>query len=111
MLKLPKEALAAKLFSWLHRHDQQTCHLPSITPLAVGMPIRLTESVDREKQLYRGRRGTIYGWTMAAGCIPEEVDGEFVLDHLPLVIYIEFQDGNITYIENCIANIEVFVNP
>ena len=54
------------------------------------MPIRLTENVDRNRQLYRGRQGTIYGWTLAAGCIPEEVDGEFLLNRLPVVIYLRF---------------------
>ena len=29
---LPHDKLDAKLFSWLRRHDQETCHLPSIYP-------------------------------------------------------------------------------
>ena len=85
--------LEAKLFSWLRRHDQETAHLPSIYALAVGMPIRLTENVDRSKQLYRGRKGHIYGWTLAPGCIPAEFQGEFILDHLPSVIYIQFPEA------------------
>ena len=88
---LPQEKLEAKLFSWLRRHDQETGHIPSIYPLAVGMPIRLTDNVDRSRQLYRGRKGVIYGWTMAPGCIPQKIDGEFILDALPLVIYLHFQ--------------------
>ena len=44
--ELTQEALEAKLFSWLRRHDQQTSHIPSLFALARGMPIRLTESVD-----------------------------------------------------------------
>ena len=51
---LTSKALEAKLFSWLRRHDQETGHLSSIYALAVGMPIRLTENVDRGRQLYRG---------------------------------------------------------
>ena len=49
---LPLEALQVKLTAWLSRHDQETSHLTSILPLAVGMPIRLTENVDRERQMY-----------------------------------------------------------
>ena len=89
--ELPADALQNKLFAWLRRHDQETSHLASIYPLAVGLPIRLTENVDRDKKLYKGRKGMIHGWTMAPGCIPEEVDGEFLLSHLPLVIYIFFR--------------------
>ena len=73
--ELKYEALQAKLTAWLRRHDQETSHLASLIPLAKSMPIRLTDNVDRELQLYRGRRGRIYGWTLSPQCIPEEVDG------------------------------------
>ena len=91
---LPLEALQAKLTKWLSRHDQETSHLTSILPLAVGMPIRLTENVDRERQMYRGRRGIIYGWTLATDCVPEEIDGgEFLLPKLPLLIYVKMTEA------------------
>ena len=91
--ELRKEALDAKLYSWLRKHDQQTSHIPSLYALAKGMPIRLTESVDRETQLYRGRRGVIYGWTMSPEAIPVEFNGEFIMDHLPSVIYLHFPEA------------------
>ena len=84
------EKLFHKLAGWLCRHDQDTCHLPSILPLAVGMPVRLSDTVDRTRKMYRGRRGFIYGWTLHPACIPEDVDGEWLLDRLPLVIYVLF---------------------
>ena len=83
---LPKEKLEDKLFSWLRRHDQETGHIPSIYPPAQGMPVRLTENVDREKQLYRGRKGTIYGWALDPDCGKHEIEGEWILERLPLVI-------------------------
>ena len=73
--ELPAEALNEKRYSWLRRHDQETGHIPSIYPLAKGMPIRLTENVDRSRQLFRGRTGFIHGWTLAPNCISEEIDG------------------------------------
>ena len=87
---LPKEKLEDKLFSWLRRHGQETSHISSIYPLAQGMPVRLTENVDREKQLYRGRKGTIYGWALDPDCGKHEIEGEWVLERLPLVIYVQF---------------------
>ena len=90
---LPQEKLEAKLFTWLRRHDQETGHIPSIYPLAVGMSVRSTENIDRERQLYRGRKGVIHGWTLTADCIPQEVNGEFVLNALPLLVYIQFPDA------------------
>ncbi len=92
--ELNRQALEQKLYSWLRRHDQQTGHLPSIIPLVKDLPVRLTESVDREKQLYRGRRGVIYGWTLDPRSLPVEIDDEYMLDRLPLVIYIYFQEAD-----------------
>ena len=47
--ELKQEALLEKLFTWLRRHDQETSHLASIYALAVGLPVRLTENVDRSR--------------------------------------------------------------
>ena len=91
--ELKADALDEKRFAWLRRHDQETAHIPSVYPLAVGMPVRFTENVDRGRQLYRGRKGVIYGWTLAPNCIPEEFVGEFILDRLPLVVYISFPEA------------------
>ena len=50
--------------------------------------MRLLDSIDREKVLYRGKRVTLHGWTLHPECPQEGMDGEMVLDRLPLVIYI-----------------------
>ena len=59
--ELPQKRYNAKMFSLLRFHDQQTRHLPSIYALAVGMPVRLTDTIDRSRQLYRGRKRVIHG--------------------------------------------------
>jgi len=59
---LSAEALDAKRSRWLLKHDQHTAHLASSLPLVRGLPVRLTETVDRGRHLFRGRRGQIYGW-------------------------------------------------
>ena len=95
--ELADSALQAKLFSWLRRHDQETSHLPSVYPLAVGMPIRLTENVDRGRQLFRGHKGFIHGWALSPGSVPIDIGGEFMLDHLPAVIYLYFPEASVGF--------------
>ena len=58
---LPEDALQRKLISWLKRHDQDTCHLASLLPLVKGLLVKITDSINRDLQLYKGRRGKIYG--------------------------------------------------
>ena len=90
--ELQADALDEKRFAWLRRHDQETAHIPSVYPLAVGMPIRLTESVDRSRQLYKGRKGVIHGWTLHPDCKTEEFEGELIVDRLPVVVYLLFPE-------------------
>ena len=47
--------LDAKRYAWLARHDQDTSHLSSLLPLMVGLPMRLTETIDRDRRLYKGQ--------------------------------------------------------
>ena len=61
--ELKADALEKKRIAWLQRHDQATCNLISLFPLAVGLPVRLTDNEDRDRHLYRGRGGVIHGWT------------------------------------------------
>ena len=84
------EALQNKRIGWLKRHDQDTQHLSSILPLVPGMPVRLTESIDRPHRLYRGRRGIIFGWLPHKEESQTLVDGEIILSHLPEIIYVQF---------------------
>ena len=90
--ELQADALDEKRFAWLRRHDQETAHIPSVYPLAVGMPIRLTESVDRSRQLYKGRKSVIHGWTLHPDCKTEEFEGELIVDRLPVVVYLSFPE-------------------
>ena len=69
------------------------CNLTSFLPLAVGLPVRLKDNVDRDKQLYRGRRGFVYGWTLGPACVSIETEGEHLIDHLPLVIYVHYPEA------------------
>ena len=86
------QGLDQKRIRWLQRHDQKTNHFPSIYALAVGMPVKLTIKVDAERKLYKDTKGIIHGWTLDAACEHEEIpgEGEYLLSHLPEVVYIKF---------------------
>ena len=92
--ELKPEALNEKRLSWLQRHDQDTGNITSLLPLAVGMPIRLTDNVDRNRQLYRGRRGFLHAWTLHLESTTLETNGEMLIDRLPLVIYVIFPEAD-----------------
>ena len=58
--------LAAEKLSWLKRHDKECGDLYGILPLTTGMPVALTEHIDRhpEKQLLLGRIGYVHSWVL-----------------------------------------------
>jgi len=85
-LELSGEKLDQKRSSWLNRHEQDTSQLTSLLPLARDMPVRLTDTIDRSRQMYRGRRGFIHAWTFDPLTDAETVGGEYLLDRLPSVI-------------------------
>ena len=81
---LPKEELDAKRRRWLRLPHQDTAHVAGPLPLTVGMPIRLTETLDREHNLCRGRRGVLIGWAPHPKEERLNVDGEWLLSKLPI---------------------------
>ena len=49
---------------WLRRHDQDSGGIMGLLPLVKGMPMALTDHLDRspDKNLLRGKIGTLVGW-------------------------------------------------
>ena len=90
--ELPERDLHKKRCNWLQRHDQDTCHLTSMLPLVKNLPVRLTDTINRNKKLYRGRRGRIVGWQLHPDT--EKVyndDGECMLSRQPVTIFVQFK--------------------
>ena len=54
------------------------------------LPIRLTDTIDRKRKLFRGRRGFIIGWSPHENEERTDVDGEWLLSVMPPVIYCYF---------------------
>ena len=56
---LPQQKMA-----WLQRHDKESGDLYGFLPIAEGMPVALTDHIDRseDKNLLRGRVGRVQSW-------------------------------------------------
>ena len=83
--------------AWLQRHDRACGNLYGMLPLAIGMPVALTDHVDRsEKALLRGRIGTVVGWLEDEREDAFEEHGRRVLQYMPKVVYVQFfkENGN-----------------
>ena len=61
-------------------------------PLIVGMPVVLTDHVDRspEKQLLRGKRAYIHSWVLGKDESSNSNAGIRVLKKLPRVVFVKF---------------------
>ena len=86
---LPMEKL-----QWLQRHDRESRDVYGVVPLCVGMPVALTDHVDRspEKQLLRGSVGTVHSWIEQEGREVELKNGVRILHRLPKVVFVNFLD-------------------
>ena len=91
---LPEPKLREKRCTWLQRHDQDTCHLTSMLPLIKDLPVRLTDTINRNKKLYRGRRGRIVGWQLHPDTEKVYKDGECLLSRQPITIFVKFKDAS-----------------
>ena len=65
---------------WLQEHDRNTGDLPGMLILGHGLPVALTDHIDRspDKLLLRGRVGHVHSWIWAEN------------DRLPTVVYVKF---------------------
>ena len=62
-----KPNLAQEKLAWLQRHDRECGELCGMLPLCEGMPVFLTDHVNRKRnfKLLKGRKGYVRGWQHA----------------------------------------------
>ena len=89
---LSDEVLNKKRLRWLGYHDMKTGGIMGVLPLVRGLPMRLSDTVNRGLKLYRNRECTLDGWTLHPDEASEADAGERVLQHQPLCLYLKF-DG------------------
>ena len=79
----------------MQRHDRESGDLYGMLPLVRGMPVALTDHIDRsrEKNLLRGRRGYIHSWVLESGEAKksEFVQGRRVLQKHPKVVFVKLK--------------------
>ena len=77
----PASQTCAYILRWLQYHDRGTNNLPGMLPLAIGMPVALTEHLDRGKQLLRGSVGHVHSWQWNDN------------DRRPSTVYVKFPEA------------------
>ena len=93
-----KPGLAAEKLSWLQRHDKESGDLYGMLPLVHGMPVALTDHIDRnpQKQLLRGKIGHVHSWVTDKTDTSEFQRGVRILEKLPKTVFVKYDDADWT---------------
>ncbi|CAK0818888.1 unnamed protein product [Prorocentrum cordatum] len=90
--------LAQQKMAWLQRHDKESGDLYGFLPIVEGMPVALTDHIDRseDKNLLRGRVGRVQSWACDGDGDNDRVTrgGETILKKTPKVIFVLFDEGD-----------------
>ena len=88
-----KPSLAQEKLTWLQRHDRECGDLCGMLPLCEGLPVFLSDHVNRDRKLLKGRRGYVCSWQHATdGAV--RVDPTCVVwNQLPKVVYVKFPEA------------------
>ena len=90
--------LPERKLEFLSRHDRESGDLYGILPLMKGMPVAMTDHIDRsnDKRILRGRVGHVHSWVLDKEETSCFENGKRILQTLPRVIFVKFtdKDGN-----------------
>mgnify|MGYP003333894031 CR=1 FL=1 len=86
--------LPERKLEFLKRHDRESGDLYGILPLMKGMPVAMTDHIDRgdRKRILRGRVGHVHSWVLdneEKSCFE---NGKGILQNLPRVIFVKFKN-------------------
>ena len=81
-----------------HGHDRACGSLYGLLPLCVGMPVRLTDHIDRSKKsLLKGRLGVVRGWQSEVGTAINDLGSVASFKKMPEVVWVEFPSQKQTW--------------
>ena len=88
-----KPDLVLHKMSWLSRHDRECGDLYGMFPLVEGLPVALTDHLDRnpEKQLLRGKIGKIHSWKVSATEESVWENDVRILHEMPEVVFVKYE--------------------
>ena len=88
--------LPERKLEFLSRHDRASGDLYGILPLIKGMPVAMTDHIDRsiDKRILRGRVGHVHSWVLHDEEKSSFQNGKRILQYLPKVIFVKFEDKN-----------------
>ena len=86
--------LPERKLEFLNRHDRESGDLYGILPLMKGMPVAMTDHIDRssDKRILRGTIGKVHSWVLAEDEQSTFENGKRILQSLPRVIFVKFKD-------------------
>ena len=86
--------LPDRKLEFVNRHDRESGDLYGILPLIKGMPVAMTDHIDRsiDKRILRGRIGYVHSWVTDEAETSYLDKGKRILSHLPKVIFVKFKD-------------------
>ena len=86
----------AKRIRWLQRHDKATGGIMGLLPLVRDMPVYFTDTVDRERRIFKNTRGRLIAWQLhpsehaAIHQTPDRHLGKsIILSMLPTAVYVK----------------------
>ena len=88
--------IPARKVEFLSRHDRESGDLYGILPLIKGMPVAMTDHIDRsnDKRILRGRVGHVQSWVLDDKETSQFENGKRILTKLPKVIFVKFKGQN-----------------
>ena len=83
--------------AWLATHDQRTGGIMGLLPLVQDMPVRFTDTVDREKKAFKHTAGILRKIVLEdeeADRVMTCTEPEVVLQRMPTLLQIEISEGH-----------------
>ena len=89
---MKKPDILEEKVAWLQRHEKDCSGLYGMLLLVVGMPGALTDHVDPQKNLLRGRIGYIDSWVVPDDDHSVFEDGVRILQHMVTMVLVQYKE-------------------